>query len=98
MGLKGGLKGGALTGGALKGGALKGGALKSWEAQKFALSFPSPTTIFFHSSLSWGSSRGILVEFEAPGPEMFTFGVLGLLERETEKKRVKFWAVRRRRS
>ncbi len=28
--------------------------------------------------LSWGSFRGILAVFEAPGPEIFTFGVLGL--------------------
>ena len=35
---------------------------------KFRAFFSSPTTIFFHSSLSWGSSRGILVVFEAPGP------------------------------
>ena len=35
---------------------------------KFRAFFPSPATIFFHSSLSWGSSRGILVLFEALGP------------------------------
>ena len=34
-----------------------------WEAHKFALFFPSPGTFFFHSSLSWGSTRGILVVF-----------------------------------
>ena len=31
-----------------------------WEAQHFALFFPSPATFFFHSSISWGCSRGIL--------------------------------------
>ena len=30
---------------------------------KFRSFFPSPTTIFILSSLSWGSSRGILVVF-----------------------------------
>ena len=51
-----------------KGGAPQGGAPQvgpeGWEAQNFAL--PSPATIFILSSLSWGSSRGILVVFEAP--------------------------------
>ena len=41
--------------------------------------FPSPATIFILSSLSWGSSCGILVVFlKRRGPEMCTFGVLGL--------------------
>ena len=46
-------------------------------AQNFALFFPSPATIFFLSSLSWGSFRGILVGFlKRRGPEMCTCGVL----------------------
>ena len=40
---------------------------EGWEAQNFALFFPSPAAIFILLSLSWGSSRGILVVFEAPG-------------------------------
>ena len=44
---------------------------KGWarrvEAQNIALFSPSPATMFFHSSLSLGSFRGILVVFEAPG-------------------------------
>ena len=38
-----------------------------WGAQKCCAFFPSPTTIFFLSSLSWGSSRGILVVFLKAG-------------------------------
>ena len=34
-----------------------------WDAQNFALCFPLPSTIFFLSTFSWGSSRGILVVF-----------------------------------
>ena len=46
---------------------------------KFRAFFPLPATIFFLSSLSWGSFRGILVGFlKRRGPEMCTFGVLGL--------------------
>ena len=47
---------------------------------KFRAFFPPPpATIFFLSSLSWGSFRGILVGFlKRRGPEMCTFGVLGL--------------------
>ena len=51
------------TGGGLKGGRPKGGGPK---ISRFF--FPSPATIFFLSSLSLGSFRGILVVFEAPGP------------------------------
>ena len=35
--------------------------------QNFALFFPSPSTKFVLFFLLWGSSRGILVVFEAPG-------------------------------
>ena len=54
------------------GGGAKGGP------QKFALFIPSPATIFFLPSLSWGP----FVEFwwclKRRDPEMCTFGVLGL--------------------
>ena len=41
--------------------------------------FPSPPKKSFFSSFSWGSFRGILVGFlKRRGPEMCTFGVLGL--------------------
>ena len=69
-------KGGAQKGGAQKGGAPKGGASKGGRP-KISRFFHSPATSFFFFSFSWGSLRGILV-FEAPGPEMCTFGVLGL--------------------
>ena len=50
-----------------------------WETQNFALSFPSPATFFFLSSLSWVSSRGIVVVFlKCRDHQMCTFGVLGL--------------------
>ena len=47
-------------------------------AQNFALFFPSPAAKFVLFFPLWGFSRGILVVFKAPGPEMCTFGVLGL--------------------
>ena len=75
-------------GGAPKGGAPKGGAQgwgtegwgpEGWGAQNFALFFSLPARIFFLSSLSWGSFRGILLVFlKRRSPEMCTFGVLGL--------------------
>ena len=51
--------------------APKGGGPEGWGsemrvAQNFGF-FISPATIFFLSSLSWGSFRGILVVSEAPG-------------------------------
>ena len=71
-------KGGAPKGGAPKGGAPKGGAPKGGRP-KISRFFSLPATIFFLSSLSWGSFRGILVGFlKRKGPEMCTFGVLGL--------------------
>ena len=51
-----------------KSGAQKGRGPEGWEAQNFALFFPPPATIFFHSSSLLGSFRGILVVFEAPEP------------------------------
>ena len=53
------------------------GGRRVW-GPNFRAFFPSPTTNFLPFFLSWGSSREILVVFEAPGPEMCTFGVLGL--------------------
>ena len=58
---------------------VKGGGPEWWEPRRLVsrrlgspkfrfFFFPFPTPIFIHSSLSWGSSRGILVVFEAPGP------------------------------
>ena len=52
--------------GSPQGGAPKGGLPKI--SRFFFFSFPAP--IFFHSSLFWCLKRR--------GPEMFTFGVLGL--------------------
>ena len=61
----GGPKGGAPKGGAPKGGAPKGGAPKGGGpkggGRKISHFFPTPTKHFILSSLSWGSSRGILV-------------------------------------
>ena len=53
---------------------------KGWRAQKFAL-FPPLWLHFFFSlpSLSWGSSPGILVVFEAPGRSNVHVWVLWLL-------------------
>ena len=72
-------KGGAPKGGAPKGGGPKGGGPNPEKveprrveprrvgAQNFALFFPSPATKFVLFFPLWGSSRGILVVFEAPG-------------------------------
>ena len=88
-------KGGAPKGGAPKGGAPKGGAPKGGGPKILRFFFPPPATIFFLLSLSWGP----FVEFwwclKRRGPEMCTFGVLGLScealaapkpRREMEKK------------
>ena len=40
---------------------------EGWEAQNFALFFPSPAAKFVLFFPLWGSSRGFLVVFEAPG-------------------------------
>ena len=40
---------------------------EGWGARNFALFFPFPTTKFGLFFPLWGSSRGILVVFEAPG-------------------------------
>ena len=58
--------------GAPKGGAPKGGA------QNFALFFPSSATMFFLLSLSWGPCVEFWWCLKRRGPEMCTFGVLGL--------------------
>ena len=59
----------------------QGGGEEGWASKgggpNISLFFPSPVTIFFLSSLSWGSSRGILVVFEARGPDMCTCGLSG---------------------
>ena len=84
------LQGGAPKDGAPKGGGPKEGAPKEGGPKGVGgpkgggpkisrmIFFPSPATIFFLSSLSWG----LLVEFwwylKRRGPEMSTFGVLGL--------------------
>ena len=56
----------------------KGWGPKGWEGPTFRAFFPSPATMFFVSS----SLEGPFVEFwwclKRRGPEMFTFGVLGL--------------------
>ena len=52
---------GARRVGAQKGGGQKGGR------PKISLFFPSPAAKFVLFFLLWGSSRGILVVFEAPG-------------------------------
>ena len=46
-----------------EGGGEEGWGPEGWVAQNFALFFPSPATGSFLSSLSWVSSRGILVVF-----------------------------------
>ena len=63
-----------------------GAQLKRLGGPKFRAVFPSPANNFFLSSLSW-MSRGILVVFEAPGPEMCTLGVLGLSSRRPRSHR-----------
>ena len=70
-------KGGAQKGGAQKGGAQKGGAQKGGWPKISRFFFPSSRHNFLSSFALLGSLRGILVVFEAPGPEMCTFGVLG---------------------
>ncbi len=65
------LPGTALPGTALPGTALPGTALPldalPLDRPKFRAFFPCPTTIFVLFFPLWGSSRGILVVFEAPG-------------------------------
>ena len=71
----GGSKGGGSKGGGSKGGGSKGGAPKAAGrvradrvgAQNFAFFFPCPAAKFVLFFPLWGSSRGILVVFEAPG-------------------------------
>ena len=64
----GGSKGGGSKGGGSKGGGSKGGGSKGWGgAQNFAPFFSLSRHRFAFSVSLWGSSRGILVVFEAPG-------------------------------
>ena len=90
--------------GARRVGGPKGGGDEGWGA-KISRFFFSPAGNFILSSLSGGSSRGILVVFEAPGRSKTT-----KIQREDppereermkfpageRKKKAKFWAVRRR--
>ena len=62
-----GRKGGGPKGRALQRGGSKGGGPKTG-GPKFRGFFPSPAPIFVLFLSLWGSSRGILVVFEAPGP------------------------------
>ena len=82
------------------------GARRRW-AQNFALFFHSPATIFFLSSLSWGSSRGNLVFWSAGTLKCahLEFSGCRVKPRRPQrakmgsgegKKNAKFWAVRRR--
>ena len=59
-----GVKGG---GGGGVGWGAEGWGPEGWGAQNFALFFPSPAGKFVLFFTLWGSSRGILVVFEAPG-------------------------------
>ena len=70
---------GAPKGGAPKGGAPKGGAPKGAGPKFSRFFFSSPAAKFVLFFPLWGSSRGILVGFlKRRGPDMCTFGVLGL--------------------
>ena len=68
-----------------KGGAPKGGG------PKMSLFFPSSSPIFVLFLSLWGSSRGILVVFEAPGPSNVHVWALGL---SCETPAVRWRAVR----
>ena len=56
----------------------KGGAPKGGRPKISRFFFPSPAPIFILSPVSWWSSRGILVLFEAPGPTC-TNGILWVI-------------------
>ena len=78
---RGGVKGGPEGVGPRRGGAPKDHGAPQGVAPKggvggpkFRAFFPSPAPIFVLFLSLWVSSRGILVVFEAPGPEMCTFG------------------------
>ena len=61
-----------------KGGGREGWGREGWGAQNFALFFPLSRSIFALFVSLLVSSRGILVVFSKAGPQMCTFGVLGL--------------------
>ena len=65
-------KGGGRKGGGSKGGGPKGGG------PKFRAFFPSPAAKFVLFFPLWGSSRGFLVVFEAPGHSNVQVWALGL--------------------
>ena len=69
---------GARRVGARRVGARRVGARRVWWAQNFAFFFPSLAPIIALFVSLWVSSRGILVVFSKAGPQMCTFGVLGL--------------------
>ena len=72
-------KGGGSKGGwAPKGGAPKGGGPERVGAQNFSFFFPCPAAKFILFFLLWGSCRGILVVFEAPGRSNVHVWALGL--------------------
>ena len=98
-----GLKGWTRRGGARRGGDPNPEKVgpEGLGAQNFALFFLSPTTSFILSSLSGGSSGGILVVFvKCRCRQMCTFGVLGLLCEAPArgKKRMKFPAGEKKKS
>ena len=59
-------------------GTTEGWSPEGWGAQNFALFFPPPATIFFLLSLSWGPFVEVWWCLKRRGPEMCTFGFLGL--------------------
>ena len=74
-----------------KGGAPKGGAPRRVGGPKLCVFFfPSPATKFVLFFPLWGSSRGILVVFEAPGSSNVHVWALWL---SCETPAAKFWAV-----
>ena len=56
----------------------EGWSPEGWGAQNFTLFFPPPATIFFLLSISWGPFVEFWWCWKRRGPEMCTFGVLGL--------------------
>ena len=61
-----------------KGGAPKGGAPKGGGPKISRFFFPPPATIFFLLTFSWGPHVEFWWCLKRRGPEMCTFGVLGL--------------------
>ena len=83
---------GARRVGGPKGGG-KGGGAEGWGAQNFALFFLSPAGNFILSYLSGGSSRGILVVFEAPrrsNVDVWALGEVPVRRAESRRRRSTF--------